>query len=198
MKVGVARPAGYATWRRSDTIKWRGELLRSRRTYWLPIPLQVFLGRATRCAAATFRRTGGHWRALARPIAIIAEPTIAGLVARLSLAVIIVMVMAIVILSLGGTARQGRRNDNHRDRGAEYQFLHGFLPLARAPGIVGYKHGDAPAPTGSFVARRKLRHEVRPVPLDDAAHLIVDRGDVVHGLNDGQRRSGCLNSPFVQ
>jgi hypothetical protein len=34
---------------------------------------------------------------------------------------------------------------------------------------LGYKHGAASTPTGSFVARRQLCNNVRPVPLDDAA-----------------------------
>jgi hypothetical protein len=51
---------------------------------------------------------------------------------------------------------QDRRNDNHRDHGAVKQFLHDALPWGPpGPGIVGYKHGDAPAPTGSFSAWRK-------------------------------------------
>src|SRR5579864_5362341 len=45
------------------------------------------------------------------------------------------------------------------------------------PRIVGYKHGDVHAPTGSFVAWRKLRHEVRPIPFDDAAHLVIDSSE---------------------
>src|SRR5580704_13932947 len=35
----------------------------------------------------------------------------------------------------------------------------------------------------SFVSRRQLCHEMRPVPLDDPAHLIVDGGYVVHGFD---------------
>jgi hypothetical protein len=33
------------------------------------------------------------------------------------------------------------------------------------------------------VLRRKLRKEMRPIPLDEAAQLIVDRADVVHRLD---------------
>jgi hypothetical protein len=31
----------------------------------------------------------------------------------------------------------------------------------------------------SFPPRWQLRNQVRPIPLDDPAHLIVDGGDVV-------------------
>jgi len=67
------------------------------------------LGSAARFAAATFRVTGGHWRAHAGAIAHITEIAIAGLVADLGVAVIpmrvAVVVIVMAIVSLGGRNR---------------------------------------------------------------------------------------------
>ena len=42
-------------------------------------------------------------------------------------------------------------------------------------------------------SRRKLRHEVRPIALDDAAHFIDDGRDVVHRFNLTSRLVADLN-----
>jgi hypothetical protein len=54
------------------------------------------------------------------------------------------------------------------------------------------------ATLSSFLPWRQLRNELRLIPLDDATHLIVDGGDVVHAVDvlpDRSSSSGLSGRP---